>query len=278
MTIFLDFAKESQNFSVESLVKFGQERTKKSLKNYMDFPHATWKDEKERTTKGYCHFFPVFEPGYNKSDPDISRRTFAKLRPLSEFNMAQFKVSNAKKNFAEIFANLLDKSSFHGATETKILVPVFEAMANFMGLEDMKDEKIRSMMYTFDHLSYNMPTDTESLIPMSRAQDFTEPCPERKTDFPCQEKDLTGEACKQYCAWARGITEAESEKFIQLHNWAVDFSGPLEGLNPVSRFPICEKAAGQNLTWECWQRVITPEGVCFTTSRHSWYTWTRHHD
>ena len=250
-------------YKVSSLLSRG----KFLIQNYLSFPNDSQKSQKHRTLKACCQFIPVFEPGFDPLGKNVSNRTFAPLRPITDYKRNQFAVPNLKHKFAELLSILIDKAIFNSKDNTEVLTRIFEAMENFIGLEDMESKnKTNKLLFHLDWLAYDA---AKPLISFYQSDGPFIPCPNVQERFPCNHPNLVKEQnqyCKDYCNWVKSPEQpAQVVKFNKIMEYASGLSGEFEEGNPVSLLSLCQGYSG-NLTWDCWDHVITANGPCFTAS------------
>ncbi len=205
---------------------------------------------------GYSYFFPVFE------DAGESRRQVISLKSLEDYEPPPMLTIDRRQDLASILGYTTDRLAtqenelLNNATATL----VFNTLSSFLGL-DKGDETFHVMnAFAYD------PVTRPFFSTFYMDHTFKPPCGEAaETENAAKVcRKPSGEACQAYCDLvAKG--RAVEDKILAAFKMSEGNIGKLQKGNPQSLLPMCQVDESQVSAEECFSRVITDKGVCFSS-------------
>ncbi len=212
--------------------------------------------------KLYTMFFPVWKDGIAGGDFEV-------LRDLSEYESPRIEGIGVEQ-VGSLLAHLIDQrkvDSFAGDVVAGRMYSETASKALIACINSHIDVNPTLIMQFLDAYSY--PPGLALLGQKKNAKDYN--------DNPCQVEHLNqtleevcgspgaeeGE-CGDYCR----MIERGASKIVEIRkllNMAMDYAGPLVPGNPRSLLPVCKFSGKDVSSHNCWRRVATQNGYCFSS-------------
>ena len=235
-----------------SLQEYIEARSNISLDSLKTIPRSTTDETFLPTLQMYTHFFPIYKNLSSSIEPEP-------LKPIAAYVFQPFLQSNLElrqKDLLPLLLTMIDRRLLTLPELKDALAPIFASLLT-SHLDIADNEEISKIITTFQ----SDPVKNSFLNG-------------RFFDFPCgpyqsQIKELCivtqNATCKNYCK----NLERYKQKSLRIKELfemgAENFGNYRQGPNMVSFLPRCFYEGKEIPGEDCWQKVVTERGVCFST-------------